>query len=70
MSIGTARSSLCIWLLTRTKKSTQNVWRFLLAQCKTKLKLEHEFMAWIGDRAVKTRGYVADEWTLWYGQAG
>ena len=51
-------------------RNTQNVRRFLLAQCGQKFKLDREFMAWIGDGAVKNMGDVADEWMRRYNQAG
>ncbi|WP_369123269.1 DUF6434 domain-containing protein [Janthinobacterium sp. EB271-G4-3-1] len=33
-------------------------------------KLDREFMAWIGDGAVKNMGAVADEWMRRHNQAG
>ena len=43
-------------------KNTQNVRRFLLAQCGPQFKFDRDFMAWIRDGAAKTMGDVADEW--------
>ena len=43
-------------------KNTQNVRRFLREHCGPSFAFERDFMAWIGDGAVKTMGDVADEW--------
>lgn len=50
-------------------KNTQNVRRFLFAQCGPQFKLDRDFMAWIGDGVAKTMGDVADEWTRRYHRA-
>ena len=44
-------------------RNTQNVRRFLLAQCGPQFQFDRDFMAWIGDGVAKTMGDVADEWT-------
>lgn len=46
-----------------TYRTTQNVRRFLSAQCKAEIRLSRDFMAWIRDETPKTMGDVADEWT-------
>ncbi|HTO29959.1 MAG TPA: DUF6434 domain-containing protein [Pararhizobium sp.] len=48
--------------VTRTYRSTQNVRRFLTAQCGDGFKFDRAFMAWIEDGESKTMGDVADEW--------
>ncbi|MES2040429.1 MAG: DUF6434 domain-containing protein [Pseudomonadota bacterium] len=47
-------------------KNTQNVRRFLSAECGTECKLDRDFMAWIINGDHKTMGYVADEWQRRY----
>lgn len=49
--------------VTKTYKSTQNVRRFMRAQCGEDFKFNRPFMAWIRDGTPKTMGQVADEWT-------
>ncbi|KAB8044406.1 DUF6434 domain-containing protein [Janthinobacterium aquaticum] len=44
-------------------RNTQNVRRFLLAQCGADFKFDREFMAWIRNGIPKSMGDVADEWT-------
>ncbi|WP_298297199.1 DUF6434 domain-containing protein [uncultured Litoreibacter sp.] len=48
--------------VTDTYKNTQNVRRFLTAECGDGFKFDRPFMAWIKDGAGKTMGDVADEW--------
>ena len=43
-------------------KSTQNVRRFLKAQCGDDFKFDRPFMLWIKNGDPKTMGDVADEW--------
>ena len=43
-------------------RNTQNVRRFLRAQCGTQFRFDRAFMAWIKSGAAKTMGDVADEW--------
>lgn len=49
-------------VLTRTYRNTQNVRRFLTAECGDDFAFDRAFMAWIKDGAEKTMGDVADEW--------
>jgi hypothetical protein len=49
--------------VTKSYKGTQNVRRFLTAQCGPAFKFDRGFMAWIKDGAAKTMGDVAREWT-------
>ena len=51
-------------------RNTQNVRRFLLAQCGPQFTFQRDFMAWIRDGAVKTTGDVADEWLRRHRKAG
>mgnify|MGYP000983810802 CR=1 FL=1 len=51
-------------------RNTQNVRRFLLAQCGPQFTFQRDFMAWIRDGAVKTMGDVADEWLRRHRKAG
>lgn len=48
-------------------RATQNVRRFLTAQCGPKFKLNREFMAWVRSGTPKTMGEVAAEWTRRHG---
>ncbi len=48
--------------VTASYRNTQNVRRFLVAQCGPTFKFYRAFMAWIKDGAPKTMGDVADEW--------
>ena len=48
--------------VTQYYRSTQNVRRFLIAQCGQGFKFDRPFMAWIRDGEDKTMGNVADEW--------
>ncbi len=43
-------------------RNTQNVRRFLMAECGLGFKFDRAFMAWIKDGSPKTMGDVADEW--------
>lgn len=43
-------------------RNTQNVRRFLTAQCGEDFVFDRLFMAWIKDGRPKTLGDVADEW--------
>ncbi|MFZ6712054.1 DUF6434 domain-containing protein [Undibacterium sp. TC9W] len=47
-------------------KNTQNVRRFLSAECGAECKLDRNFMAWIINGEPKTMGDVADEWQRLY----
>ena len=49
--------------VTSSYRNTQNVRRFLVAQCGAAFKFDRPFMAWIKDGKPKTMGDVADEWT-------
>lgn len=48
--------------VTATYRNTQNVRRFLTAECGDGFKFDRSFMAWIKDETGKTMGDVADEW--------
>lgn len=48
--------------VTASYKSTQNVRRFMTAQCGKDFKFDVSFMQWIRDGTGKTMGDVADEW--------
>ena len=48
--------------VTAAYKSTQNVRRFLQAQCGEHFRFDRAFMLWIKDGSPKTMGDVADEW--------
>lgn len=48
--------------VTRTYRNTQNVRRFLRAQCGDDFKFDRRFMAWIKNGKAKTMGDVAEEW--------
>lgn len=48
-------------------KNTQNVRRFLTAQCGPDFKFDRPFMAWIKDGRAKTMGDVAAEWKRRHG---
>ena len=48
--------------LDRTYRNTQNVRRFLKAECGDGFKFDRPFMAWIKSGAPRTMGDVADEW--------
>ncbi len=50
--------------VTPQYKNTQNVRRFLTAQCGPAFKFDRPFMAWIKDGQPKTMGDVATEWIL------
>ncbi|MBM7061885.1 hypothetical protein JQX08_14335 [Pseudomonas sp. UL073] len=43
-------------------KNTQNVRRFLTAECGADFRFDRDFMAWIRNDVAKTMGDVADEW--------
>ena len=49
--------------VTRSYRSTQNVRRFLTAQCGPNFKFDRNFMQWIKDGTPRTMGDVAREWT-------
>lgn len=49
-------------LLDAGYRNTQNVRRFLLAECGPQFKFDREFMAWIRTGAANTMGDIADEW--------
>jgi hypothetical protein len=48
--------------VTKGYRNTQNVRRFLTAQCGPAFKFDRDFMAWIKDGGAKTMGDVAREW--------
>jgi hypothetical protein len=48
--------------VTNGYKNTQNVRRFLTAECGPAFKFDRAFMAWIKDGSDKTMGDVAQEW--------
>ena len=48
--------------VTPSCRSTQNVRRFLRAECGAGFKFDRPFMQWIKDGTPKTMGAVADEW--------
>ena len=48
--------------VTDSYKSTQNVRRFMVAQCGAAFAFDRAFMAWIKDDSPKTMGDVVDEW--------
>jgi hypothetical protein len=56
--------------VTSTYRNTQNVRRFLTAQCGDAFVFDRAFMAWIKDGTAKTMGDVADEWRRRYTVAG
>lgn len=43
-------------------KNTQNVRRFMRAQCGESFKFDRDFMAWIRNDIAKTLGDVVEEW--------
>lgn len=48
--------------VTAGYRNTQNVRRFLKAECGEDFRFDRPFMAWIKDGRRKTMGEVADEW--------
>ncbi len=48
--------------VTGTYRSTQNVRRFLRAECGADFKFDRPFTQWIKTGRQKTMGHVADEW--------
>ncbi len=48
--------------ITKTYRNTQNVRRFLKAECGEAFKFDRSFMAWLKDGNPKTMGDAADEW--------
>ena len=48
--------------VTQDYRNTQNVRRFLKAQCGEDFRFDRPFMAWIRSGAPGTLGDVADEW--------
>ena len=48
--------------VTTSYKNTQNVRRFLTAECGAAFRFDRDFMAWIKDGSDKTMGDVAREW--------
>jgi hypothetical protein len=49
-------------IVTDGYRSTQNVRRFMVAQCGPQFKFDRTFMAWIRNDVPKTMGDVVDEW--------
>lgn len=48
--------------VTPSYRNTQNVRRFLAAQCGAAFRFDRAFMAWLRDGTPKTMGDAADEW--------
>ena len=48
--------------VTASYRNTQNVRRFLRAQCGSQFRFDRPFMQWIRNGKPKTMGDVADEW--------
>ncbi|SEB82151.1 hypothetical protein SAMN05519104_0186 [Rhizobiales bacterium GAS188] len=48
--------------VTDNYKNTQNVRRYMTAQCGQGFKFDRSFMQWIKDGTNKTMGEVASEW--------
>ncbi|MDW3224561.1 MAG: DUF6434 domain-containing protein [Paracoccaceae bacterium] len=48
--------------VTKGYRNTQNVRRFMTAQCGPDFKFDRAFMAWIKDGSDKTMGDVVAEW--------
>jgi hypothetical protein len=55
--------------ITRATPVTQNVGRFLHAECGAGFKFDRPFMQWITDGTPKTMGKVADKWRRHQGDA-
>jgi len=53
--------------VTADYRNTQNVRRFLRAQCGPAFRFDRPFMAWIKDGRPKSMGDVADEWLRRHG---
>ena len=47
--------------VTKSYGNTQNVRRFMAAECGPMFKFDRQFMAWFTDGIPKTMGEVADE---------
>lgn len=45
-----------------TYRNTQNVRRFMQAQCGPEFRFDRSFMAWIRDSSPTTMGALVDEW--------
>lgn len=48
-------------------RNTQNVRRFLRAECGPEFKFSREFMAWVCSGVPMNMGQVVDEWTRRHG---
>ncbi len=48
--------------ITKSYRNTQNVRRFLKAECGETFKFDRPFMAWLKEGSGKTMGDAADEW--------
>ena len=48
--------------VTESYRNTQNVRRFLRAQCGPAFRFDRQLMRWIKDGRAKTMGDVADQW--------
>ena len=48
--------------VTDNYKSTQNVRRFLIAECGPEFKFSRKLMNWVKNGSPKTMGDIADEW--------
>ncbi|MGE6385125.1 DUF6434 domain-containing protein [Pseudomonas sp. NPDC078416] len=53
--------------VTQDYRNTQNVRRFMTAQCGPAFKFDRAFMAWIRNDSPKTLGDVVDEWQRHHG---
>ncbi|MGG6136005.1 DUF6434 domain-containing protein [Pantoea allii] len=49
-------------MVDKNYKNTQNVRRFMVAQCGETFRFDREFMAWIRNDIAKNLGDVVDEW--------
>lgn len=48
-------------------RNTQNVRRFLTAECGPDFRFDRAFIGWVQDGSAKTMGDVADEWLRRHG---
>lgn len=49
-------------IVVKNYKNTQNVRRFMVAQCGERFRFDRDFMAWIRNDIPKNLGEVVDEW--------
>ncbi|MCV3298715.1 DUF6434 domain-containing protein [Pantoea ananatis] len=52
----------CMTIVDKNYKNTQNVRRFMVAQCGERFRFDRDFMAWIRNDIPKNLGEVVDEW--------